>query len=272
MKPMSDFSYYLRTGRRRQPTPATELKFNPWHDPDDGRFTFANQGRYFGRGGSASASQNSPRAGGGARFSASPGPNRSQPSVGRDTSQNSIQFLSDARSAIERINREIWARETRRRTDAEALVQKFKLHMIPKEGDDNVVYLDKREIPTVGIGHKVVSTDNLKIGDRISDARKEELWQKDSVKALRAAQVQSHEAGISDPDFAIALADVNFQLGSNWKNEHKKTWSLILKGDYRSAAREAQNSRWYRQTPRRVEAFQQALEAIRPEPMRRPEQ
>jgi len=29
----------------------TEIKFNPWHDPDDGRFTFAGTGRYFGRGG-----------------------------------------------------------------------------------------------------------------------------------------------------------------------------------------------------------------------------
>jgi hypothetical protein len=46
------FSVWLRTGRlprwaRRR---AAEVKFNPWHDPDDGRFTFAGTGRYFGRG------------------------------------------------------------------------------------------------------------------------------------------------------------------------------------------------------------------------------
>jgi len=29
---------------------AAEVKFNPWHDPDDGRFTFSGTGRYFGRG------------------------------------------------------------------------------------------------------------------------------------------------------------------------------------------------------------------------------
>ena len=45
---MSPFEYYLRTGRRVNPEPAAiEAKFNPWHDPDDGRFTFANQGRFF---------------------------------------------------------------------------------------------------------------------------------------------------------------------------------------------------------------------------------
>lgn len=51
-----DFSYWLRTGRL---PPATgpdglELKYNPWHDPDDGRFTFAQSGQFFGPGASGS--------------------------------------------------------------------------------------------------------------------------------------------------------------------------------------------------------------------------
>lgn len=268
MQPISDFSYYLRTGRRRQQSSTTELKFNPWHDPADGRFTFANQGRYFGRGSSSTARQNFLRAGGNPHSSSS-GPARALPLVRRDTGQNPIQFLSDVRSAIERIDNEIRARENRGRAKAEALIQKFKIHMIPKEKDTNVVYQDSEKILTVGIGHKVVSADNLKLGDIISDARKEEFWRKDSARALQAAQIQSREAGISDADFVIALADVNFQLGSGWKDEHKKTWSLILKGEYQIAAREAQNSKWYRQTPKRVVAFQQALLALRPNSVRK---
>ena len=46
------FSLYLRTGRRVAPS-GVEVKFNPWHDEENGRFTFAGQGRYFGRGGSS---------------------------------------------------------------------------------------------------------------------------------------------------------------------------------------------------------------------------
>ncbi|CAM5454427.1 putative protein OS=Sphingobium scionense OX=1404341 GN=GGQ90_001459 PE=4 SV=1 [Sphingobium scionense] len=41
------FSLYLRTGRRIGPD-AIEVKFNPWHDEENGRFTFRGQGRYFG--------------------------------------------------------------------------------------------------------------------------------------------------------------------------------------------------------------------------------
>lgn len=44
------FSHYLRTGRRVAPA-AIEVKFNPWHDEENGRFTFAGQGRYFPAGG-----------------------------------------------------------------------------------------------------------------------------------------------------------------------------------------------------------------------------
>jgi LysM repeat protein len=57
---MSAFEFYLRTGRRiRSNDPNLELKFNPWHDPDDGRFTFAGRGRYFGGSGARAEPQSS---------------------------------------------------------------------------------------------------------------------------------------------------------------------------------------------------------------------
>ncbi|RYD50531.1 MAG: LysM peptidoglycan-binding domain-containing protein [Sphingomonadales bacterium] len=42
---VSAFEIYLRTGHRLQA--GVEVKFNPWHDPENGRFTFAGSGRYF---------------------------------------------------------------------------------------------------------------------------------------------------------------------------------------------------------------------------------
>src|SRR6478736_3375719 len=59
------FSFWLRTGRLPSWARgrATERKYNPWHDPDDGRFTFEGRGRYFGRGGSSGATARSLDAG-----------------------------------------------------------------------------------------------------------------------------------------------------------------------------------------------------------------
>ncbi len=48
------FSVYLRTGRRVADR-RVEVKFNPWHDPVDGRFTFAGRGSLYPAGGGASA-------------------------------------------------------------------------------------------------------------------------------------------------------------------------------------------------------------------------
>lgn len=46
------FSVWLRTGRLPQAHDADriEFKFNPWHDPENGRFTFAGTGHYYGYG------------------------------------------------------------------------------------------------------------------------------------------------------------------------------------------------------------------------------
>lgn len=51
----SVFSRWLRTGRLPPGSipDGVELKFNPWHDPTDGRFTFAGSGHYHGPGGAA---------------------------------------------------------------------------------------------------------------------------------------------------------------------------------------------------------------------------
>lgn len=54
MKRMSGFEYYLRTGLHCTNPDILETKFNPWHDPQDGRFTFAGQGRRSGDGTSRS--------------------------------------------------------------------------------------------------------------------------------------------------------------------------------------------------------------------------
>ncbi len=56
--PVTAFSIWLRTGRRVEPAPI-EVKFNPWHDQEDGRFTFVGQGNYFPRGARASADASS---------------------------------------------------------------------------------------------------------------------------------------------------------------------------------------------------------------------
>jgi len=134
-----------------------------------------------------------------------------------------------------------------------------------EEGRRNDVYLDSRGIPTVGIGHRVLPKDNLRVGQRISDPQVDAYFQQDGRVALDNAMAQAKQAGITDPDFVNRLAAVNFQLGSKkWPSTFPKTWGLILSGDYSGAADELNNSDWVHQTPRRVDAFAKALRSLPP--------
>ncbi len=133
---------------------------------------------------------------------------------------------------------------------------------VTREGFHKDVYDDSRQFPTVGIGHKVVTEDHLKLGDKIGMDRIDDFFRKDGEVALDAACRQMTEAGITDPDFLNALASVNLQLGSSWNKQFVETWGDIRRRNYEKAALEAGRSDWARQTPARVAQFQEALRAL----------
>ena len=89
------------------------------------------------------------------------------------------------------------------------------------------------------------------------------FFAKDTKKAVAAAKSQAAKAGIKDAKFIVYLASVNFQLGTRWYTIHKKTWRLILDGDYagrRQAGLARRNGP--RRTPVRVKDFKKALLAL----------
>ena len=102
MKRWSAFEFYVRTGRRI--AEHLETKFNPWHDPNDGRFTFAGQGMSFGRDGSGrAASSKNPTRGvssGGGRSSppARPVPARTARLADKPSKTNANPMMRLARS------------------------------------------------------------------------------------------------------------------------------------------------------------------------------
>lgn len=140
-------------------------------------------------------------------------------------------------------------------SDFEALLAK-------REGQSLTVYLDSRGIPTVGIGHRVVPTDRLAVGDAITEAECHQLFAVDSAWAMAAARQQASQAGIADEAFLPYLASVCFQLGPNWTAEFPNTWAMICRREYEAAAQALGSSAWARQTPVRVADFQGALRRL----------
>jgi lysozyme len=57
-----------------------------------------------------------------------------------------------------------------------------------------------------------------------------------------------------------ALIDMRFQLGGAGFRQFKRMIAAIMDGDYKKAASEMRNSKWYEQTPGRVEDLAMILE------------
>lgn len=144
---------------------------------------------------------------------------------------------------------------------------KFKKHIKLREGEvkdkktgKHKVYKDSLGKPTVGWGHLVRPEDNLKVGGLITEKRVEGFFKVDSKEALDAAYGQAEELGHSNNvDFIVALASVNYQLGTGWVRKFKNTYAHIKNKKYNSAIRNLRRSLWFKQTPVRVNDFIDAL-------------
>lgn len=141
-----------------------------------------------------------------------------------------------------------------------ALQPKLLNSFIEKEGERLTVYKDSLGFPTVGIGHLVLPKDNLKVGDRITQAQSRAFFEKDIKIALDAAKEQAAELAKYTEDFIVALTHVNFQNGTYWRTIHPKTWAALKRGDAQDAIRELKSSKWNRQTPVRVNDFVSAIQ------------
>ena len=147
-----------------------------------------------------------------------------------------------------------------------SVMSDFEALLALREGKRLIVYRDSRGRPTVGIGHLVRPQDQLVLGQTITQARCDALFNQDAAAAMRAAQAQAAQAGITDERFLPYLASVCYQLGDDWTAEFPNTWRMIVNGDYDAAADALDGSLWRRETPVRVADFQAALRRLPPKP------
>jgi GH24 family phage-related lysozyme (muramidase) len=138
----------------------------------------------------------------------------------------------------------------------------FEALMVLREGRRNGVYLDSRGKLSVGIGHLIVPTDNLALGDVIGDDRVDTLFRVDGSAAWTSAVSEAALANITSLAFLPFLASVNFQLGVRWTASWPHTWRMICNGDYNEAANALDGTPWQKETPVRVQDFQEALRAL----------
>lgn len=143
-------------------------------------------------------------------------------------------------------------------------IDRLKKQLIKDEGKRLKVYEDHLGYKTVGIGHLIKDTDDIKdlvVGDKISEAKCEALFIEDLAIAIADAKI-IFEPVWADMPSIVREVTVNmlFNLGRSRFLGFKKTISAILLGEYERAAAEMLDSKWAKQVPSRAYRLSSQME------------
>ena len=127
--------------------------------------------------------------------------------------------------------------------------------LIRDEGMRLDVYRDHLGKPTVGVGHLVLPSDKLKVGDKISNSRALQMFRKDIKTSQRDAAIfvgADKFKTLSEP-MKNVVTNMAFQMGATKLAKFKKLKAAIKNDDYKAMAKEMKESKWYKQTPNRAD-------------------
>ena len=134
-------------------------------------------------------------------------------------------------------------------------MQKFyllKKRIKKNEGFSKSVYLDKFGNPTIGYGHLIKENEKFLLDKKYSTTKLEILFEKDFTEAVHSFRQHYNSKRINKKIQEI-LIEMIFQLGIKNTLKFKKFNFFLKKNFFYLAALEMLNSKWYLQTPKRVE-------------------
>ena len=145
----------------------------------------------------------------------------------------------------------------------EAVFEQLKID----EGVVNEVYLDHLGYPTFGVGHLVLESDpehGAEVGTPVSEERVKECFEKDLDIAISECEKLYEEGVFEDlPDeVQQILVNMMFNMGRTRLSKFKKMHAAILDSDWKEAAVEGRDSRWYKQVTNRAERLMSRLEQV----------
>lgn len=130
----------------------------------------------------------------------------------------------------------------------------IKEDLIRHEGYIREIYLDSEGYETFGVGHLVTELDvehTWPVGTPVTDERILAVFEEDFLDALEDAE--SLVDGLYNHSDAVirVLVNMAFNLGRTRLRQFKNMLAAIEARDYKKAADEMEDSKWYRQVGRR---------------------
>lgn len=135
------------------------------------------------------------------------------------------------------------------------------------EGVVYEIYLDHLGYPTFGVGHLIVEKDpeyGLEEGTPVSEERVWEAFECDISSSISDCYILYGEGRFNNfpSEVQQILVNMMFNLGRPRLSKFKNMNRAILEGNWKTAAQEGRDSRWYRQVTNRAERLMSRLEQV----------
>lgn len=145
----------------------------------------------------------------------------------------------------------------------EAVYEQLKID----EGVVYDIYLDHLGLPTFGVGHLILESDEefgRPVGTAITEERVRSCFERDLDIAIGECGTLYGEGTFGDlPDeVQQILVNMMFNMGRPRLSGFKKFNAAIAAGDWKEAAKEGRDSRWYNQVTNRAERLMKRLENV----------
>jgi GH24 family phage-related lysozyme (muramidase) len=126
------------------------------------------------------------------------------------------------------------------------ITDKIKSHVKLKEGLRLDVYADTRGFLTVGYGHKVNANDQLKLGDKITQQKADNIFEHDFFWMISNVKQLVENFDTMPDNVQIALVDMAYNNGIGGLKQYKKFLHYVNLREWSKAADEIVDSANYR--------------------------
>ena len=147
--------------------------------------------------------------------------------------------------------------------DREAVFEQLKID----EGVVNEIYLDHLGYPTFGVGHLILESDEehgREVGTPVTEERVRSCFERDLDIAIGECELLYEDGvfGNLPDEVQQILVNMMFNMGRTRLSKFKKMHAAILESNWKEAAKEGRDSRWYRQVTNRAERLMKRLEEV----------
>ena len=149
--------------------------------------------------------------------------------------------------------------------DKDMNIEQLKETLKIDEGVVYEIYNDHLGYPTFGIGHLVLERDGehgLPVGTPVSEDRVSECFEQDVQIVIEDCK-KLHDGWDGYPqEVKQIIANMMFNMGLTRLSKFNKHNAALQCGDWKEAAIEGRDSRWYKQVTNRAERLMKRLEEI----------